>query len=69
MTEDKFDELHATAERELKDEYERVTGKWAADDILVICQQAAHMAIHSPFMWSRKGDLYFYGKKFDGVFV
>jgi len=69
MTDDGLIALEYVAERELRDEYERVTGKYAEDDILIICQQAAHIAIHAPFLWSRTGDLYFYGTKFEAVFV
>ena len=69
MTDDGLIALEYVAERELRDEYERVTGKYAEDDILIICTQAAHMAIHAPFLWSRAGDLYFYGTKFEAVFV
>jgi hypothetical protein len=69
MTDDELIHAESLAVRELMDEYERVTGKHAEDDVLLICTQAAHMAIHTPFKWSTRGDLYFYGKKFEAVFV
>lgn len=69
MTDDELIQAEAIAVRELMDEYERVTGKFAEDDVLLICQQAAHMAIHAPFLWSANGDLYFYGMKFEAIFV
>lgn len=69
MTEEELFIMETTAMRELIDEYERVTGKYAEDDILMICTQAAHLAIHAPFEWSASGDLYFYGKKFEAIFV
>ena len=69
MTDEELIHAESLAVRELMDEYERVTGKYAQDDVLLICTQAAHLAIHAPFEWSATGDLYFYGKKFEAIFV
>ena len=69
MTEEDLFIMETTARRELMDEYERTVGEEITDDALVIVEQAAHMAIHAPFEWSANGDLYFYGKKFEVLFV
>lgn len=69
MTEEDLFILEATAQRELIDEYERATGRDVTCEVLVIAEQAAHLAIHAPFEWSAAGDLYFYGNKFEAIFV
>ena len=69
MTEEELFIMETTAARELIDEYERAVGEEITEDVLVIVEQAAHMAIHAPFEWSANGDLYFYSKKFEAVFV
>lgn len=69
MTDEEALIMETTAARELIDEYERVVGDEITDDALVIVEQAAHLAIHAPFEWSAAGDLYFYGKKFEVIFV
>ncbi|WP_339892157.1 hypothetical protein [uncultured Alteromonas sp.] len=69
MTDEELFIMETTAARELIDECERVVGDEITDDALVIVEQAAHMAIHAPFEWSVNGDLYFYGKKFEVLFV
>lgn len=69
MTDDELFIMETTAHRELIDEYERVVGDLPTPDIYIIVEQAAHLAIHAPFEWSCTGDLYFYGKKFEAIFV
>lgn len=69
MTDEELFIMETTARREPIDEYERVAGEEITEDALVIVEQAAHMAIHAPFLWSASGDLYFYGKKFEAIFV
>lgn len=69
MTEEELFIMETTAARELIDEYERAVGKEITEDALVIVEQAAHLAIHAPFEWSSSGDLYFYGTKFEAIFV